>query len=157
MKIKLINNESCLTILRGVLLVIIVSMLHLSACTTAETAIEPVSTVDSATTLKVARSVKRGYFGGSIGSGVGDSMKPFYGEHTVMVITPAEFNDLQAGMMVAYQNMKGKRIVHQLVRKRGKKWIAQGLNNQVMDEEWVIADNFLGVVYAVFNSRSLDN
>ena len=127
-------------------------MLHLSACTTAETAIEPVFTVDSATTLKVARSA-RGYFGGSIGARGGESIKSFYGEHTVMVITPADFDDLQVGMMVAYQNMKGKRIVHQLVRKRGKKWIAQSLNNQAMDEEWVTIYNFLGVVYAVFNSN----
>lgn len=80
--------------MHGALPVIIVSMLHLSACTTAETAIEPVSTVDSATTLKVARSVKRGYFGGSIGAGGGELIKPFYGEHTVMVITPADFDDL---------------------------------------------------------------
>lgn len=79
--------------MHGALPVIIVSMLYLSACTTAETAIEPVSTVDSATTLKVVRSV-RGYFGGSIGARGGESMKPFYGEHTVMVITPADFDNL---------------------------------------------------------------
>lgn len=54
--------------MHGTLPVIIVSMLHLSVCPTAETAIEPVFMVNSATTLKVARSV-RGYFGGSIGAG----------------------------------------------------------------------------------------
>ena len=81
-------------------------------------------------------------------------MTPLYGENSFIVITPTDFESLETGTIVAYRNDKGQTVIHQLIRKRGKKWIAQGLNNKVMDDEWVTSEKFIGVVYAVFHSNS---
>ncbi len=116
--------------------------------------ISPISTVDSGSATRAAQLIRRGYFGVMIGHGAGESMMPVYGENSFFVIRPADFDSLTRGTMIAYRYKYGQIIIHQLIRKQGKKWMAQGLNNQVMDNEWVTTENIVGVVYAVFHSGS---
>lgn len=89
-----------------------------------------------------------------VGWGKGDSMAPIYSEHTLLVTAPVAYEELEAGMIVAYQNSQGRNVVHVLVRKRGEYWIAQGLNNAFLDEDVVTPENLIGVVYATFQSKA---
>jgi hypothetical protein len=80
--------------------------------------------------------------------GTGDSMAPVYGESTILVISRIPFDDLQPGMTVAYANLRGHRVVHQLLAKERAGWRIQGFNNEVEDKERVSRENLIGVVYA---------
>jgi len=90
--------------------------------------------------------------GRSAAVGSGESMAPVYGDATMLVIAPVAFGDLEPGMTVAYQNLRGRRVVHQLLERTPAGWRVQGLNNGAADRERVTRDNLLGVVYASLHS-----
>lgn len=83
--------------------------------------------------------------------GAGSSMEPIYGDNTMLVISPIAYNQLRAGMTIAYRNSDGLRVVHVLVEKLDDGWRVKGLNNAVPDPELVTRKNLIGVVYASFN------
>ncbi len=83
--------------------------------------------------------------------GTGTSMQPIYGENTMLVITPIAFDELKAGMTVAYMNRNGVRIVHVLEEKVSGGWRVRGLNNEQQDSELVTPRNLIGAIYASFN------
>ncbi len=80
--------------------------------------------------------------------GAGESMKPVYGENTILVINKIDFLDLSPGMNAAYTNSRGRQVVHQLIAKEGAGWRVQGLNNAHEDQDRVTRYNLIGVVYA---------
>lgn len=80
--------------------------------------------------------------------GTGDSMKPVYGENTILVLSKIEFSKLQAGMTVVYLNRRGRHVAHQLLAREQDAWRVQGFNNRDEDAERVTATNLVGVVYA---------
>jgi len=80
--------------------------------------------------------------------GTGDSMAPVYGDSTILVISRIPFEELQPGMTVAYGNLRGHRVVHQLLTKDRLGWRIQGFNNETEDKERVTRENLIGVVYA---------
>jgi hypothetical protein len=82
--------------------------------------------------------------------GSGDSMRPVYGENTVLVLTKIDYTYLKTGMQVAYLNEAGRRVVHVLLTPDARDWRVQGLNNAEMDRERVTRYNLIGVVYASF-------
>jgi hypothetical protein len=82
--------------------------------------------------------------------GSGESMRPIYGENTVLVLSKIAYADLKAGMQVGYVNQSGKSIVHVLREKDTQGWRVQGLNNDALDSERVTRYNLIGVVYASF-------
>lgn len=82
--------------------------------------------------------------------GSGDSMRPIYGENTVLVISKIEFDELKTGMQVAYVNSAGRRVVHVLTARDARGWRIQGLNNAEEDAERVTRYNLIGVIYASF-------
>ena len=82
--------------------------------------------------------------------GSGESMRPIYGENTVLVITKIAYADLKPGMQVAYINAAGRRVVHVLLKPDARGWRVQGLNNAEEDRERVTSYNLIGVVYASF-------
>jgi hypothetical protein len=83
--------------------------------------------------------------------GSGDSMKPVYGENTVLVLQKVPFESLTAGMNVAYRNQAGKVVLHRLIARDGdRRWRVRGLNNENEDHERVTPENLLGIVYAAF-------
>ena len=82
--------------------------------------------------------------------GSGESMRPIYGENTVLVISKIAYEDLKSGMQIAYTNEAGRRVVHVLIGQDTRGWRVQGLNNVVEDHERVTRYNLIGVVYASF-------
>jgi len=84
--------------------------------------------------------------------GAGDSMVPLYGENSVLVVEKASFSKLSADMVVVYKDSEGDLVAHPLTSKAGSDWNARGINNQSQDPEKVSAENFVGVVFGVFNA-----
>jgi hypothetical protein len=84
-------------------------------------------------------------------SGAGSSMQPVYGENTMLVISPIDYEQLRPGMTVAYMNHRGVRVVHRLVQKLADGWQVMGLNNDRVDDDVVTRRNLIGVIYASFN------
>ena len=82
--------------------------------------------------------------------GSGESMRPIYGENTVLVLNKIDYADLKPGMQVGYVNEAGRRVVHVIHEKDAKGWRVQGLNNEAEDRERVTRYNLIGVVYASF-------
>ncbi len=87
--------------------------------------------------------------------GSGESMKPVYGENTVLVLQRVSFETLVPGMNVAYRNSAGRVVLHQLIAREGRSWRARGLNNQTEDVERVTPENLLGIVYAAFANEAV--
>jgi hypothetical protein len=83
--------------------------------------------------------------------GTGTSMAPVYGDNTMLVISPIAYGQLQPGMIVAYRNRQGTRVVHRLVEKLPGGWRVMGLNNERVDADLVTPANLIGVIYASFN------
>ncbi len=83
--------------------------------------------------------------------GAGSSMQPVYGDNTMLVISPIDYEQLRPGMTVAYVNHRGVRVVHRLVEKLADGWRVQGLNNDRVDDDVVTRKNLIGVIYASFN------
>jgi hypothetical protein len=82
--------------------------------------------------------------------GSGDSMRPIYGDRTVLVLAPIDYANLKAGMQIGYVNRHGRRVVHVLLAPDNDGWRVQGLNNESEDRERVTRYNLIGVVYASF-------
>jgi hypothetical protein len=82
--------------------------------------------------------------------GSGESMRPIYGENTVLVLAKINYAELRPGMQIAYLSRTGRRVVHVLLSQEPGGWRVQGLNNQSEDGERVTRDNLIGVVYASF-------
>jgi hypothetical protein len=80
--------------------------------------------------------------------GAGDSMKPVYGENTILVISKIAFEDIKPAMNVVYTNRRGKLVVHQVIAREAGGWRVQGINNAKEDRERVTRENLMGVVYA---------
>ncbi len=83
--------------------------------------------------------------------GSGASMRPVYGENTVLVLQRVPFDALTEGMNVAYRQNSGRVVLHRLVSRDGAlSWRARGFNNEGEDLERVTPENLLGIVYAAF-------
>lgn len=82
--------------------------------------------------------------------GSGDSMRPLYPDHTVVVLQPIAFGDLKAGMTAVYSTDLGRTIAHVLVEKTSDGWVAMGVDNPACDSTLVTADNLQGVVVKAF-------
>lgn len=87
--------------------------------------------------------------------GAGASMRPVYGENTVLVLQKVPFDSLTAGMNVAYRNRRGVPVLHRLVEREGDGWRAAGLNNPEEDADRVTPQNLLGIVYASFANEDV--
>ncbi|WP_309384804.1 hypothetical protein [Cerasicoccus frondis] len=88
--------------------------------------------------------------------GSGQSMLPYFGEGSVLLVERARYDELEPGMMAVYLDKSGDLVSHQLIRKVGSSWVTQGVNNAVVDKEYVGAHNYLGVVFGVLNSSGAD-
>ena len=88
--------------------------------------------------------------------GAGESMRPVYGENTVLVLQKVPFESLTAGMNVAYRNQRGAVVLHRLVAQDAGGWRAAGFNNEVEDRERVTPFNLLGIVYASFANEDVE-
>ena len=82
--------------------------------------------------------------------GTGDSMRPLYGENTVLLLERTPLGQLRAGMTVVYAGASGRRVAHVLVRLTSAGWSVQGLNNPEPDDIRITADNYIGTVVGAY-------
>ena len=117
---------------------------------------QPLGSTDNQTAYNAARII--GLRDGDVMTGTirGDSMEPVLQEGTVILLRRIEFSDLEVGLDVAYRNRHGEQVIHQLVRKRGKGWVAKGINNPREDPDLVTADNLIGVLYGIFYNQGVN-
>jgi hypothetical protein len=88
--------------------------------------------------------------------GGGASMRPVYGENTVLVLQKIPFDTLVAGMDVAYRDQRGVVVLHRLLARDSRGWRARGLNNAEEDQDRVTPANFIGIVYASFANAAVE-
>jgi len=112
----------------------------------------PTSSASRREVLNAAVALERQETGRAASSGTGESMAPIFGDNSVIVTTPIPFEELEAGMIVAFVSPHKGRVIHQLTRKTRYGWRSQGLNNAVEDDSYVTPENLIGVVYGVFQS-----
>jgi hypothetical protein len=117
-----------------------------------EPAVAPSTDVKADDAWRDAKLVAGREAGRTPAAGAGSSMQPVYGDNTMLVISPIEYDQLRPGMTVAYVNQRGGRVVHRLVQKLADGWQVIGLNNDRVDDDVVTRKNLLGVVYATFNT-----
>lgn len=82
----------------------------------------------------------------------GTSMEPFFTDGAVVVVRPLAFARLETGMLVIYRNRFGETVAHRLVVHAAEGWRAKGQANDKPDSTLVTPANFIGVVYATFNT-----
>jgi hypothetical protein len=116
-----------------------------------ESAVPPSADVNVNQAWRDAKTVAARGPGRMPAMGTGASMQPVYGEDTLLVINPIAFDQLKPGMIVAYRNRRGVRVVHRLVVKLADGWRILGLNNDRVDDDLVTPENLIGVIYASFN------
>ena len=82
--------------------------------------------------------------------GTGESMRPLYGENTVLLLERLPMNRLAPGMTVVYAGASGHRVAHVLVRLTPAGWSVQGINNPEPDEVRVTEGNYIGAVVGAY-------
>jgi len=119
----------------------------------AQAAPPPSAPVGESEAMRTARMLQRGSMGRFTALGSGDSMRPIYGDGTVILYQQVPFDELEKGMTVAFRNRKGVTVTHKLVGRNGYGWMAKGLNNRRVDADRVTPQNLLGVVYLVLYTQ----
>ena len=79
-------------------------------------------------------------------TGAGQSMAPAYLPGTAVVVHPCGFPTLRQGQAVVYLNRRGRPVAHMLIEEMPKGWLAIGLNNAEPDDDYVTADNLVGII-----------
>jgi hypothetical protein len=102
----------------------------------------------------LARDYVAGHPGTDFMVGSGDSMKPLYGDHTVIITERMPFSGLKPGMTVVFVGDCGYWVAHVLVRKTSEGWIAMGVNNARYDSALVCDDNYMAVVVKAYEPTS---
>ena len=87
----------------------------------------------------------------------GDSMLPFFGNGSVLVVKKMSVETLRAGMVVVYTNRFNETVAHRLIAAGAAGWEVRGYNNAKADSTPVNEANLIGVVYATFHSNDRTN
>lgn len=79
------------------------------------------------------------------------SMRPAFDGNVFALVRPTPFDQLTNQTIVIYRRKDGGHTIHMLVRKKGNRFVAKGLNNLKCDRELVTVDNYLyeliGLIY----------
>ena len=84
----------------------------------------------------------------------GNSMAPHFTEHALLLVDKAPYSALKKGMIAVYKGEEGEMISHLVTEQTPQGWKAQGANNFREDPNKVTADNFVGIVFGVFDAHS---
>jgi len=131
---------------------VLLALISGTGCESVKTVSTPHSTVSPYTGLNAAMAVNRSQ-GRVTGRGMGQSMAPLYGDNSIVVTNPIEWEALQPGMVVVYRNNQGRNVAHKLSHREGQNWVTGGINNQHADTDRVTPQNLIGVVYATFHTQ----
>lgn len=105
----------------------------------------PQSAVSPAQALQDARQVVQARADWTLYRGAGDSMNPFFGENSLLLVAPISFPALQPGMIAVYRDATGSIVAHRVVSRTPGEAIARGFNNPADDPHTISADNLIGV------------
>ena len=86
--------------------------------------------------------------------GSGDSMLPLYRDRTVLIVRAMGMAELKRGMSVVFFGDRGRPVVHILVEKTARGWIAMGMGNQEPDDTRVQRHNYIGTVIRAFTPNA---
>lgn len=124
-----------------------------AAAALGEEAAVPTTGVSLDIALADARAVAARYSNMRVMRVAGESMLPFFGDGSVVVVKRIDVAKLRTGMVVVYTNRFGETVAHRLVETTEGGWIARGYNNSEADSTVINEANMLGVVYATFHSN----
>ena len=85
----------------------------------------------------------------------GESMAPFFGEHSILVYGPEDFSRIQPGMTVVFDDGAGDLVAHRVLQLEKAGLWTRGTNNFRKDPALVTEENFRGVVIAVFHAQNV--
>ncbi len=86
--------------------------------------------------------------------GCGESMRPLYNDHTVIITEQEPLSGLRPGMTVVFLGESGFPVAHVLVKKTPDGWISMGIGNPRCDELPVRDDNYMAVVVRAYEPAS---
>jgi hypothetical protein len=86
--------------------------------------------------------------------GSGDSMRPLYKDHTVVITERVPISELKEGMTAVFLGDSGFPVANVLVKKTRERWMAKGLANPRCDARRVRDDNYLATVVEVYEPTS---
>jgi hypothetical protein len=86
--------------------------------------------------------------------GSGDSMRPLYKDHTVIITEQLPISGLRPGMTVVFVGDSGFPVAHVLIRKTTDGWMAKGVSNLKCDARRVNDDNYMTVVVRAYEPTS---
>lgn len=113
----------------------------------------PVGPLSLDVALSDAHRLAARYEGAAVVRVQGESMLPFFGDGSVLVMKPVAPERLRPGMVVVYRNRFGETVSHRVESRDDAGWVVRGYNNSDNDSTRVTAENLLGVVYATFYSN----
>lgn len=85
----------------------------------------------------------------------GLSMAPYYADDSILLVERSAWGQLREGMIIVYADAAGDLVGHTLVRQTEAGWVARGVNNDGEDPALVTRENFVGVIFGVFNTAGL--
>ena len=109
-----------------------------------------VTTVPASMVVTAAERAAARQEGDFVLQGQGESMAPYYGSGTAIVVHPTSFFMLRAGMPIVYRNHAGRAVAHVLLERNHEGWVAIGLNNSAPDGDIVTPNNLVGVIKYAF-------
>jgi len=84
----------------------------------------------------------------------GDSMTPYFGEATLMLVQPARLADLRPGMIAVYRDSTGDMVAHNVISIENGSVTTRGVNNDRNDPESVNEANLVGVAFGLIHGSS---
>lgn len=81
----------------------------------------------------------------------GDSMTPYFGANSLMLVESAKTADLSPGMIAVYRDATGELVAHIVVKQDANGATLRGYNNSRNDPEVVTDANLVGVVFGLIH------
>ncbi len=116
----------------------------------------PKSAVPFRQALREAETIVQTRSDWEVMQGAGQSMLPFYGEHSLLFVARADISQVRPGMIVVYRDAEGDRVGHRAEEAGPGGVRVRGLRNAGRTSALVTSDNLIGVVFGVVHTRAAD-
>ena len=87
----------------------------------------------------------------------GDSMTPYFGDASLMLVQPSRVSELRPGMIAVYRDAAGDLVAHSVVKVDASGATLRGFNNTRNDPDVVTDANLAGVVFGFLHSAGGDD
>lgn len=147
-------NRTTGTLRNRILRLAAVAFIALSAIAPATSyAVAPSSGVPFLDALSDARHLARINADMSVFMVKGESMEPFFGNNSLLVINKTDFDALRPGMLVVYKDAAGDFVAHRVIEHTSTGWTVMGQNNDKKDPGLVTSDNYQGSVFCLLHYK----